>query len=358
MTNQQNIDQTRSEAFAQYMLGVLNSAGLSLMISIGQKTHLFDLLAQLPPSTSERIAQAAGLQERYVREWLAAMVTGRIMEYDAASRTYRLPAEHAAWLTRAAGPNNLAFQTQYIVLLASVQDEVVDCFSQGGGVPYSSFPQFQQLMAQDSAQVVDASLLQVTLPSIPGLVERLQAGIDVTDIGCGSGHAINVMAQAFPRSRFVGYDLSPEGIAAARAEAKRLGVTNSSFEVQDASVLDTPGRYDLITAFDAIHDQARPAQVLATIARALRPRGIFLMVDIAASSHLEENMDHPLAPFLYTISCNHCMTVSLAANGEGLGTMWGEQKARQMLSAAGFTQLEVKHVEADFTNSYYIASKD
>src|SRR5713226_7865173 len=157
---------------------------------------------------------------------------------------------------------------------------------------------------------------------------------------------------------FAGYDLSPEGIAAARAEAKRLGVTNTRFEVQDVSVLDTPGRYDLITAFDAIHDQARPAQVLATIARALRPRGIFLMVDIAASSHLEENMDRPLAPFLYTISCNHCMTVSLAVNGEGLGTMWGEQKARQMLSAAGFTQLEVKHVEADFSNSYYIASKD
>ena len=358
MLNQQNIGQAKSEAFAEYMLGVLNHAALSLMISIGQKTHLFDLLARLPPSTTEQIAHASGLQERYVREWLAAMVTGRITEYDAASRTYRLPAEHAAWLTRAAGPNNLAFQTQYIVLLASVQDEVVECFSKGGGVPYSSFPQFQRLMAEDSAQVVDASLLQVTLPLIPGLVERLQAGIDVADIGCGSGHAINVMAQAFPRSRFVGYDLSQEGIAAARAEARRLGVTNTRFEVQDVSVLDTPGRYDFITAFDAIHDQAKPAQVLATIARALRPRGSFLMVDIAASSQLEENMDHPLAPFLYTISCNHCMSVSLAANGEGLGTMWGEERARQMLSAAGFTQLEVKHVEVDLSNSYYIASKD
>jgi ubiquinone/menaquinone biosynthesis C-methylase UbiE len=358
MTNQQTIDQARSEAFAQHMLEMLNGAGLSLMISIGHKTRLFDLLAELPPSTSEQIAQAAGLQERYVREWLAAMVTGRIMEYEAASRTYRLPAEHAAWLTRAAGPNNLAFQAQYIALLASVQDEVVACFSKGGGVPYSSFPSFQRLMAEDSTQVVDASLLQVTLPLIPGLVERLQAGMDVADIGCGSGHAINIIAQAFPTSRFVGYDLSEEGIAAARAEARRLGVTNSRFEVQDVSALDVPARYDLITAFDAIHDQARPAQVLSAIARALRPGGIFLMVDIAASSRLEENLDHPLAPFLYTISCNHCMTVSLASGGEGLGTMWGEQKARQMLSAAGFTQLEVKHIEGDFLNSYYIASRD
>lgn len=358
MATHQNIDQARSEAFARRMLEVLNSAGLALMISIGQKTRLFDLLAQLPPSTSEQIAQAAGLQERYVREWLAAMVTGRVMEYDAANRTYHLPAEHAAWLTRAAGSDNLAFQTQYIALLASVQDEVVACFSQGGGVPYSSFPQFQSLMAEDSAQVLDASLLQVALPSIPGLVERLQAGIDVADIGCGSGHAINVMAQAFPRSRFVGYDLSEEGITAARAEAVRLGVANARFEVQDASVLDAPERYDLVTAFDAIHDQARPAEVLAAIARAIRPRGIFLMVDIRASSQLEENLNHPLGPFLYTISCNHCMTVSLAANGEGLGTMWGEQKACQMLNAAGFMRVEVKHIEADVVNSYYIASRD
>ena len=109
----------------------------------------------------------------------------------------------------------------------------------------------------------------------------------------------------------------------------------------------------MITAFDSIHDQSMPTQVLAAIAKALRPRGMFLMVDIAASSHLEENMDHPLAPFLYTISCNHCMTVSLAANGEGLGTMWGEQKARQMLSAAGFTQLEVMQVEGDIFNNYF-----
>lgn len=357
MTDEQTTDQARSKAFAQRMLEVLNSAGLALMISIGHRTRLFDLLAGLSPSTSEQIAQAAGLQERYVREWLAAMVTGQIMEYDAVGRTYRLPAEHAAWLTRAAGPNNLAFQTQYIPLLASVQDEVVECFSRGGGVPYSSFPSFQRLMAEESTQVMDTSLLQVMLPLVPGLIERLQAGIDVADIGCGSGHALNVMAQAFPRSRFVGYDLSEEGIAAARAEAGHLGVTNSRFEVQEASALDVPARYDLITAFDAIHDQTWPAQVLSAIVRALRPRGIFFMVDIAASSRLEENLDHPLAPFLYTISCNHCMTVSLASGGAGLGTMWGEELACQMLDAAGFTQVEVKHVEGDFSNSYYIASR-
>ncbi len=357
MANKQNIDQAKSDAFVDYMLGVLNHGALSLMISIGQKTRLFDIMSGMAPSTSEQIAGAASLHERYVREWLAAMVTGRIIEYDPAEATYSLPAEHAAWLTRAAGTNNLAFQTQYIVMLANVQGEIVDCFSRGGGVSYASFPDFQRLMAEESTQVVDSSLLQVILPLIPGLVERLQAGIDVADIGCGSGHALNLMAQTFPKSRFSGYDFSQEGIAAAQAEARRLGLTNTHFEARDVSRLDIPDYYDFITAFDAIHDQARPAEVLKAIANALRPGGVFLMVDIRASSLLEENMKHPLATFLYTISCNHCMTVSLAEDGAGLGTMWGEQVACQMLRDAGFTELEVKHVKGDIANSFYIASK-
>src|SRR5258708_10713655 len=327
MINQQNVDQAKSDAFAHHMLGMLNHAALSLMLSIGQKTRLFDTMSRMVPSTSEQIASAAGLHERYVREWLAAMVTGRV---DAVQGTYRLPAEHAAWLTREAGINNLAFQAQYIVMLASVQEEIVECFSRGGGVPYASFPDFQQLMAEESMQVVDSSLLQVTLPLIPGLTERLQAGMDVADIGCGSGHALNLMAQAFPRSRFAGYDFSQEGIAAAQDEARRLGLATARFEARDVSRLDAPDHYDFITAFDAIHDQARPAEVLKAIAKALRPGGVFLMVDIRASSLLEENMEHPLAPLLYTISCNHCMTVSLAVGRRRVRTMRGGESASQM----------------------------
>jgi len=350
-------DYAKSEEFAERMLAVLNAGALSLMLSIGHKTHLFDIMAALPPSTSEQIAQAAGLNERYVREWLGAMVTGRIMEYDPSEVTYRLPQEYSTWLTRTAGVKNLALQQQYIPLLASVQDEIVACFFNGGGVPYSAFHSFQPLMAEESSQVLDTSLLQWTLPLVPGLEDQLRAGIDVADIGCGSGHAINIMAQAFPKSRFVGYDFSQEGIAAAQAEARHLGLANARFEVRDVSALGIVSSYDFITAFDAIHDQAQPQKVLLTIAKALRPAGVFLMCDIAASSHLHENMDHPLAPFLYTISCNHCMTVSLAENGEGLGAVWGEQKASQMLHDAGFTQVEVKHIEDDLLNSYYVASR-
>lgn len=351
------LDQAKSEAFAEQMVGVLNNAAIALMISIGHQTGLFDTMTDLSPSTSEQIAVAAGLNERYVREWLGAMVTGRIVDHDPVEETYSLPPEHSAWLTRAAGTDNLAQQTQYIPLLASVEEGIIECFRKGGGVPYSAYPRFQRIMAEESGAIHDAGLIDTTLPLMPDLVERLQIGIDVADIGCGRGHAINLMAQAFPNSQFIGYDFSEEGSAAGRAEAERMGLSNAHFESKDVATLDISGQYDFITAFDAIHDQAQPAKVLQGIANALRSEGTFLMVDIAASSKISENLDHMIGPLMYTISCMHCMTVSLALDGEGLGAMWGEQKARQMLADVGFTHVDVKRIESDLFNNYYIATK-
>ena len=351
------VDPARQEAFAGKMLEILNGGFLSLMTSLGHRTGLFDAMAGLPPATSAQIAEAAGLNERYVREWLGAMVTGGIVEYDPAAVAYRLPPEHAASLTRAVGPDNMATMAQYMALLAPAESELIECFRNGGGVPYSSYPRFSELMAEESGQVFDATLVDVTLPLVSGLVERLERGIDALDVGCGSGHAVNLMAKAFPASRFAGYDFGEEGIAAARAEAVELGLANARFEAMDVAAIDELEGYDLITAFDSIHDQARPRDVLAGISRALRPGGTFLMVDIAASSRLEENVDHPLGPALYTVSCMHCMTVSLAYGGEGLGAAWGEQKALELLAEAGFTQVDVKRVEGDVWNSYYVAAR-
>ena len=351
------LDNTKANAFAAKMLGILNSGALSLMMSIGHRTGLFDTIATLPPSTSTQIAHAAGLHERYVREWLGALVTGRIVDYDPAATTYQLPPEHAASLTRAATPNNMAMLTQYLPLLGAVEDGIVECFRHGGGVPYAAYPRFQQVMAEHSGQTVAAALVDSILPIVPGLVEALQAGIDVLDVGCGRGHTLNVMAQAFPHSRFSGYDFSKEGVAAGQAEAQAWGLTNVQFAVQDVSTLDTIHHYSLITAFDAIHDQAQPREVLRRIATALRPDGIFLMQDIAASTHLHKNLDHPLAPLLYTVSCMHCMTVSLALDGDGLGTMWGKEQACQLLAEAGFVSVEIKQLPHDIQNRYYIATK-
>lgn len=353
----ERFDSAVSEQFAGRMVEVLNNAAVALMASIGHQVGLFDALADRPPATSEDIAQTTGLDERYIREWLSALTVARIIDYDPAGRTFSLPREHAAWLTRAAGPNNLAAVTQFIPLLAQVEEPIIGCFRTGGGVPYSAYRQFQRLMAEDSAAVHDAALTSSILPLVAGLPERLRSGIDVADVGCGSGHAINLMAQNFPRSRFVGYDLSAEGIAAARREAQALGLANATFEESDVAELDLHDRFDLVTAFDAIHDQAHPASVLKGIADMLRPDGVFLMVDIQASSDLAENQDLPMAPFLYTVSTLHCMTVSLARGGVGLGTMWGEQRARQLLSEAGFTRVDVARIEDDLFNNYFIATK-
>lgn len=351
------LNQTKLEKFGAKMIAVMNHAALALMTSIGHQTGLFATLANLPPATSLQVARAAGLHERYVREWLGAMVTGRVIDYDPKAATYLLPPEHAAWLTPAAGSKNLARETQFVALLGNVEQGIVESFRKGGGVPYADFPRFQQVMAEGSSANAFTTLLDTTLPLVPSMVQRLQRGSAVADIGCGQGYAILQMAQAFPQSQFIGYDFSAEAIATGSAEAHRLGLANAHFAVKDVAALDIDGQFDFITAFDAIHDQARPATVLQGIANALRPDGTFLMVDIAASSRLEENLDLVFGPWMYTISCMHCMTVSLALDGEGLGAAWGEQKALQMLGEAGFTQVAVKRLESDLFNNYYIATK-
>ena len=355
MTDTVTFSEEKAGAFAEKMIGILNASALALQASIGHQTGLFDAMSSLEPATSQDIADAAGLNERYVREWLGAMVTGGVVEYDAGSGTYRLPPEHAAFTTRAAGPNNFANMMQFMALLGEVEQPVIECFRKGGGVPYSAYPRFQKLMAENSAAVHDAALIDGILPMVDGIIARLEAGIDVADVGCGQGHAVNLMAKAFPNSRFTGFDFSSEGIEAGTAEAKELGLTNATFVERDASNLGVTDAFDFVTAFDAIHDQAKPAEVLGGIAKALRAGGTFLMVDVRASSHVHENIDHPIGPFLYTASTMHCMTVSLALGGAGLGTAWGEQLARSMLLDAGFTKVDIKHIDVDIANSYYIA---
>ncbi|HET9423608.1 MAG TPA: methyltransferase domain-containing protein [Nocardioides sp.] len=358
MEKQAELDPAALEAFADRMLGIVNGACTGLMTSIGHQTGLFETLAGREPSTSAEVAAAAGLDERYVREWLNAMTTARVVVHDPDPNTYSLPAEHAAWLTDDAGPDNLARLTVFLPMLAEVEQGIVRCFREGGGLSYADFERFHELMAADSSAVVDATLLDVVVPRIEGLADRLSEGIDVADIGCGSGHAINVLATAYPNSRFVGYDFGAEAIAAARAEAAGLGLTNARFEVLDVVELDAVAAYDLVTAFDAIHDQAQPARVLAAIARALRDDGTFLLVDIKASSKVEDNLDHPMGTFLYTVSTMHCMTVSLGQGGVGLGTAWGEQLATTMLREAGFTTIDLAPVEADPFNNYYVCRRD
>jgi 2-polyprenyl-3-methyl-5-hydroxy-6-metoxy-1,4-benzoquinol methylase len=352
-----DLDRERVARFGERMTGILNGGMLSLMTSIGHQTGLFEVMATLEPETSDRIAAVAGLNERYVREWLDTMVAGRIVDYSPNDRTYVLPAEHAALLTRAAGPENLAVLAQTVPLLAEVHKGIVHSFRRGGGVFYDQFQEFMAVWASLNEKRFENTLVSRIVPLRAEIARALEAGIDVLEIGCGEGHSTNLLAAAYPRSRFTGYEFRREAVEEAAAKAASLGSTNVTFSVKDITQLEERAAYDLALALDVIHDQARPRLVLRNVARALKHDGVFLMADIRASSEVHENLDHPMAPFLYATSVMHCMTVSLALDGEGLGTMWGEQKARKLLSEAGFSSVEVKQIEGDIFNNYYIARK-
>ncbi|MBA4459918.1 MAG: class I SAM-dependent methyltransferase [Nitrosopumilaceae archaeon] len=342
------------ENFEEYMLDVMNKAATALMLSVGHRTKLFDSMYDCTSMTSQQLAEKSNLNERYVREWLGAMVTGKIVDYEPSNKTYSLSEEKAKLLSRD-GSYNFASSMQWIPALAYVEDEIVKCFEKGGGVPYESYHRFHAVMAEESSQTVLPALVHSILPLVPGLVEDLKGGIRVLDVGCGSGRALNLMAKNFPNSQFTGYDFSKEAIDYATSESEKLGNKNTSFQIQDVEHFPASEKFDLVTAFDAIHDQAAPAKVLQNIRGAVKEQGIFLMQDIGSSSQLENNKTHPLGPFLYTVSCLHCMTVSLALNGHGLGAMWGKEKATEMLNEAGFSKVDVKQLPHDPINYYYIA---
>jgi 2-polyprenyl-3-methyl-5-hydroxy-6-metoxy-1,4-benzoquinol methylase len=355
-----DFDSKKAEAFAERFLAALNNGALCLMASVGHRTRLFDVMRELPPSTSEEIAEQAGLNERYVREWLGAMVASGVVDVDPASTRFSLPAEHAAFLTRPAAADNMAVFSQYISLLGAVEDEIVECFKKGGGVPYEKYPRFHAVMAEDSGQSVLSSLEAHILPLVPGLTDRLTSGIRMLDVGCGRGLIITRLAELFPNSRFTGMDLSEEAIEYARGETSRKRLRNIEFASADLSDFDKtaePASFDLITTFDAVHDQAKPLNMLRGIHHALRADGVYLMQDIKGSSYIHDNINHPIGTFLYTVSCMHCMTVSLAQGGEGLGAMWGEEKTREYLQKAGFRSVEKHELAHDIQNNWYVIGK-
>jgi len=355
-----SFDTQKAEAFAGRLLTALNNGALCLMASIGHRTGLFDAMREQPPQTSNEIASRAGLDERYVREWLGAMVTSGVVTVDPQSVRYQLPPEHAANLTRAAGANNFAMFTQYVPILGQVEDAIVDCFKNGAGVAYEQYPRFHAVMAEDSGLSVLSSLQSHILPLVPGLTDQLARGLRWLDAGCGSGRILNRLAELFPNSRFVGMDLSKDAIRVARAEASAKSLKNLEFVEIDLSAFDRdaePESFEIITTFDAVHDQGQPLNVLKGIYRALKSSGTYLMQDIKGSSHVHKNLDHPMGTFLYTVSCMHCMTVSLAQGGEGLGAMWGEEKTREYLQRAGFRSIETHELAHDIQNNWYVVRK-
>ena len=348
-----DVDAARAEEFAAEALATVNGAMLTLGISIGHRAGLYDAMAELDPATSGEIAAHAGMQERYVREWLAGQLAGGIVGHDPDAGTWWLPREHAPSLTRSAGAGNLAFLATGLSRFAELEDAVLDSFRAGGGVPWSQMTRVQAWQSDLSCGYYHHAL-DAALGSVPALLDRLRGGIHVLDIGCGHGHAALRIADAFPASRVTGIDLAPAGIAAASAEAERLDLRNARFAVRDAAEIE-PGAHDLVLALDVVHDLARPDSTLAAIRAGLRPGGLLLMAEHALSHRPEQNTAHPLAATFYTVSLFHCMTASLAEGGEGLGIAWGDERIRPALTAAGFGAVDSFALDGDPFNVYYAA---
>jgi SAM-dependent methyltransferase len=365
MTTAETVDQ---QHFSKYMVEILNAGALNLGLALGYRSGLFEALDAFDtPQEVETIAAKAGLATRYVAEWLGIMVAGRIIELsrsDQGSDLFFLPKDHGAVVARRAGSDNLGVYAQEIPLLtACAMDAVAEAMHTGQGVSYDHYPRFQAFMSELANAKHRQVLISRFLPSVAegNLVACMQKGIKVCDLGCGEGVAVNLMAQAFPHSQFVGFDIDAHALRKARGEAVQMGLTNIRFEQRDAAALDLgrdwTGTFDYVTAFDAIHDQSRPRQALANVHAILKPDGCFSMIDIAAGSRLAQNIDHAMAPFLYTVSLMHCLPVGLNDDGEGLGMMWGREKAVAMLKEAGFSRVEVRAIPDDPFNLHFYCLK-
>ena len=332
-------DTNASREFGAKLLQIYTGAMLTNLINIGYRTGLFEAAAA-GPATIEELSARAGLQKRYVREWLGAMTTGGIFDHDPASGQFALPAERAALLTGDRAANGAPI-SGVVVHMSKHVPALADCFKHGGGVGYDAFrPEFTQCMDDAWRRIFDEQLLEGFLGRVANLDTRLQTGIRVLDIGCGTGHAVNVMARAYATSSFVGFDIAEDAIEAARHEAAEMGLHNVEFAVQDVTRLPPGSSFDLITAFDAVHDQREPAMVLKGACDSLRPDGLFMMIEFKFESDIADNIGNPFAPLYYGFSTMHCTTVSLAAGGPGLGAVWGDRTARAMLTEAGFSRIE------------------
>ncbi len=343
--------------YAGRVARTLNGGFISMMISIGHRTGLFDVMAALPPSTSQQVATAAGLDERYVREWLSAMTSAHIIDYDARTASWFLPMEYAAVLARGAGANSLAPAAQMLSMLASVEDMVVAAFRGGGGVLPEAYDRLNAMVSREKSMLIDESYVDALIELIPGMQAKLAAGGVVLDAGCGDGALLVTMARMFPRSTFRGYDISHEAIERALEHAAEADLPNVDFAAGDVASIDEARTYDLVLAFEAMRELSFPRVFLRRAVAALKRDGAFLMQEVGVSTYLARNADHPFAPMLYAMSCLHAVPVALAQEGEALGVMWGKERAMQMLAEAGFRGARFETLPVDTLRYYCVATK-
>jgi 2-polyprenyl-3-methyl-5-hydroxy-6-metoxy-1,4-benzoquinol methylase len=337
------------------VLGDASGLTNTVLASIGDRLGLFQDLKAHGPATSTELAARTGINERYAREWLHGMASAGYLEYDPASGSFVLPPEHAPALADEGGPFFFGGVDQMLIGMVKPLEQLIEAFRHGGGVPQSAYDDdMWDGMERFTAGWFNNLLVQEWIPAMPEVRAKLEHGTDVADIGCGRGQALIKLAQAFPNSRYVGYDAFEPTIARARANAEVAGVADRvRFKQLDASQ-GLPEQYDVITTFDVIHDAVDPLGLLRAIRGALKPDGPYVCLDINCSDKLEENIG-PLGAFFHGASVLYCMTTSLAHDGEGLGTLGlHEPKMRELCAEAGFSSVHHVPLENPFNILYEI----
>lgn len=354
MTTQPAIDQAKAEAFLGKVLGDTSGMAVTMMASIGDRLGLFKNLTY-GPATDAQLAARAGVNERYVQEWLGAMASAGYVEYDPASSCFTLPAEHVPILAQENGPFFFGGLHQMLTGMIGQHHQLTQAFRQGGGVSQAAYDSdMWEGMERFTAGWFENLLIPVWLPALPEVQAKLQRGANVADVGCGRGRALIKLAQTYPNSHYVGYDNFEPAIAHATAHAEQAGVADRvRFQRQDASE-GLPEAYDVITTFDVVHDAVNPRGLLKAIYQALRPDGRYVCLEINSSDRLEENAG-PLGALFYSVSVLYCMTTSLFGHGEGLGTVGlPESKLRALCTEAGFRRLQRVPLENPFNTLYEI----
>jgi SAM-dependent methyltransferase len=343
--------------FAKRMIEIINDGGLSLLLSIGHRTALFEVMARLQPSTSDEIADASGLDVECVREWLDAMASADIVGHDATSGRYDLPSDHAAVLSQQALSGNLAALADHVPVLGAAEDRIVERFQKGRRTPFPAYAGFRRLVSDGSDEQVTSALVDWILPLVPGLSNALEAGIDVLDLGCGPGRALSLMAARFPLSRFHGYDPSAGRIDRARWRSFQLGLTNIRFRVKSLDQIDETDRFDLIADFDAIRDRVRPREALARIERALRPGGTLLMQEVTAETVQAEDVAPEVGAALQSVSHMRRLMAQLERKWGDDASLGQGGPVRRVLEEVGFEEVSVRRLHHEVHNRYFIARK-
>ncbi|GBD26553.1 Demethylrebeccamycin-D-glucose O-methyltransferase [bacterium HR30] len=350
------MDSDRLKQFLYTVFGHLTGAVTSAMIHLGDRLGLYRAMRDAGrPLLPSELASLTGLHERWVREWLYGQAAARIVDYVGGGR-FQLSPEGASVLADESSPFFAAGAFHSIPEQFALVRQLPNCFRTGLGLPYDALgPEGAEGIERFLAPWFRNFLVPLVLPSLEGVVQKLETGAKVADIGCGAGVALLQMAQAFPRSEFHGYEISAHALARAQKNLEAAGLTNVLLHHASAESLPTDHSFDLITAFDCIHDMTRPRQVLRAVREALKPDGTFFIADINSRPTFEENLEHnPLAAMMYGISVLACLSSSLSEpGGEGLGTLGlSEPVIREMASEVGFTRV-LRHDFLNPVNAYY-----